>query len=216
MFVWICPQCGREVPPHDTECPFCALTAAESREQAPAAPPAPETPAAKAAPAAPPVYVIGPARRTPGWLVALLVAVGLTALGGGAYYWLLASKRSANQAAAPERTPEATAATTSGNRLSKYIEATGFRVTEDERKRLNVRFLIVNHSPADIGDLAGRVYLKTTEGKSIADFDFKTTRLGPYESIEFTVVVSTTLRAYEIPDWQFLRADLEITSPSSL
>jgi len=215
MFVWICPECGREVPPHETECPFCALAAAAKKEQPAAPQPAPEPPPAPAAPTARPVYVIGPARKTPGWLVALLVAVGLTAIGGGAYYFLLASKRSAKQAAAPAETSEPTAAT-SGNRLSRFIEATGFRITEDERKRLNVRFLIVNHSPADIGDLAGKVYLKTTEGKSIADFDFKTTRLGPYESIEFTVVVSTTLRAYEIPDWQFLKADLEITSPSNL
>jgi len=214
MFVWICPECGREVPPHDTECPFCALAAAK-KEQPAASPPATqaEASAAPAAPSGQPVYVIAPPSKTPGWLVTLLVAVGLTALGGGAYYFLAASKRTANPAAPPPGTTEPTAAT-AGNRLARFIEATGFRITEDERKRMNVRFLLVNHSPADIGDLAGKVYLKTTEGKPIADFDFKTTRLGPYESIEFTVVVSTTLRAYEVPDWQFLKADLEITSPT--
>lgn len=39
MFTWICPQCGREVPPSYTECPTCA----ERRQQAaqPAAPPPP-------------------------------------------------------------------------------------------------------------------------------------------------------------------------------
>jgi hypothetical protein len=216
MFTWICPQCGKEVPPHETECPHCAAGA--SAPQPAAAPQA----AAEPPPPAPPqpVYVVAPARHPHGWLVAVLVAVGLMAAGAGAYYFLLPSSRSAGatagQKAPLEPAAAAGAAAPATNRLAKFIEATGFRITEDERKRLNIRFLIVNHSPADIGDLAGKVHLKTTEGKSIADFDFKTTRLGPYESVEFTVLVSTTLRAYEVPDWQFLTADLEITSPPNL
>lgn len=46
MFTWICPQCGREVPPAYTECPDCAAKAAAagvtteaSTQQAPAPPP---------------------------------------------------------------------------------------------------------------------------------------------------------------------------------
>ena len=23
MFTWICPKCGKEVPPHENECPYC-------------------------------------------------------------------------------------------------------------------------------------------------------------------------------------------------
>ena len=224
MFTWICPQCGKEVPPHETECPHCAR-----RTSAPAPQPSSESPPATAgtAPAPPqpqpgppqPVYVAAPARQT-GWLVALLVAIGLFAIGGAAYYYLLPSRRTAGVTAGEtspfEKVPEAGAPAATANRLGRLIEATGFRITEDEKKRLNIKFLIVNHSAADIGDLAGKVYLKTTEGKSIANFDFKTSRLGPYESIEFTVLVSTTLRAYEVPDWQFLTADLEITSPANI
>ena len=30
MFTWICPQCGREVPPAYTDCPDCANKAAQS------------------------------------------------------------------------------------------------------------------------------------------------------------------------------------------
>lgn len=226
MFTWICPQCGKEVPPHETECPHCARAASTPAPQllTPEAPPAtarttPEAPQPQPAPPQP-VYVVAPARQTPGWLVALLVAIGLFAIGGAAYYYLLPSRRTAGvtagEASPFEKVPEADAAAAKTNRLSRFIEATGFRITEDEKKRLNIRFLIVNHSAADIGDLAGKVYLKTTEGKSVANFDFKTSRLGPYDSIEFTVLVSTTLRAYEVPDWQFLTADLEITSPSGI
>jgi hypothetical protein len=214
MFTWICPQCGKEVAPHETECPYCAAAGTRTEQ-----PPVPPQPPAAPPPAPPqPVYIVAPARHAPGWLVALLVAVGLMAIGAGAYYFLRSNRSAgaaAEQKATLEPVPAAGSAAPSTSRLTKFIEATGFRITEDERKRLNIRFLIVNHSPADIGDLAGKVHLKTTEGKSIADFDFKTTRLGPYESVEFTVLVSTTLRAYEVPDWQFLKADLEITSPQN-
>ena len=30
MFSWICPQCGRDVPPSKTDCPFCAERAKEA------------------------------------------------------------------------------------------------------------------------------------------------------------------------------------------
>ena len=39
MFTWVCPQCGREVPPHFTECPDCKKAAANPPQ--PDQPPAP-------------------------------------------------------------------------------------------------------------------------------------------------------------------------------
>jgi hypothetical protein len=38
--------------------------------------------------------------------------------------------------------------------------------------------------------------------------------LGPQENKDVTVTVPTKLRLYELPDWQFLRAQFEITSPA--
>ena len=97
------------------------------------------------------------------------------------------------------------------------IEATGFRLSEDANRRVQIQFLIVNHSDADLGDLAGTVHLRTTESNDdLFSVPFKTTRLGPKESVEFKAIVSTTLRAYELPDWQFLRGTVEITSPAGM
>jgi hypothetical protein len=47
----------------------------------------------------------------------------------------------------------------------------------------------------------------------IATLPFEVTSLGPYEVKEITSPLKTTLRAYELPDWQFLRADLRLSSP---
>ncbi len=38
MFNWVCPQCGKDVPPSKTECPYCAERA---KEAASAGPPQP-------------------------------------------------------------------------------------------------------------------------------------------------------------------------------
>ena len=164
-------------------------------------------------------YQVGGKSGTPGWLVALLVAVGLTGVGYVGYRFLLNNGQSQTAASTEspfEEVPEASAAPIGGSRLARQIEATGFRITEGTDKRLQIQFLVVNHSGADIGDLEGEIHLKTTEGDDISTFNFKTSNLAPYESIEFKAVMSTTMRAYEVPDWQFLRAELEITSPTDL
>ena len=241
MFTWICPQCGKEVPPHENECPHCSGKAARTDVPQPAAPeeaapatapsqpPIPAVETSPSAPAPPPVapqklYTVGEQRGLPGWLVALLVAIVLGGLGALAYFYLLPSSRSARMAgqqASPfEAPPAAGESPLAGNRIARLIEVTGFRITESEDKRVQIQFLVVNHSGADIGDLAGRIWLKTTQSgpddKPVGEFEFKTTRLGPYESIEFKTSMKTSLRAYELPDWQFLRPLVEITSPSEL
>jgi len=43
--------------------------------------------------------------------------------------------------------------------------------------------------------------------------DVKVPALGPLETRDVSAAGKTTLRAYEMPDWQFLRADYEILSP---
>jgi hypothetical protein len=76
----------------------------------------------------------------------------------------------------------------------------------------------VNHSEADIGDLGLKVTLTTTAAKPgdppVGVFDAKVPTLGPQETKDVTATIPTKLRIYELPDWQFLRAEFEITSPA--
>src|SRR5262245_15798252 len=53
MFTWICPNCGREVPPSYTECPDCADRAKQAAAAPPPQPPAPTPPHQQAGPVLP-------------------------------------------------------------------------------------------------------------------------------------------------------------------
>ena len=212
MFTWICPKCGAEVPPSYSECPNCAKPP-EARSAAPAAPPLP--PPARPAKPAPPRAAV------PGWLVALLVAAVLVGLGAGAYFYLLPSSKTATLAPrqpapfeAPFSLPSPKA---KAHPLAKFIEIAGMRVTEDLKQKAQIKFLVVNHSGAELGDLTLAITLKPStakpEDKPVAVFTVKVASLRPYEARELETSVKSELRAYELPDWQFLRAEFEITAP---
>jgi uncharacterized lipoprotein YajG len=102
--------------------------------------------------------------------------------------------------------------------LAKYLEIAGFRINEKGAGKLEIKFAVINHSQADIGDLTMRVKLMTTASKPedppIAEFEAKVPSLGPYEVKDATGSATTKLRVYEMPDWQFIKAEAEIISPA--
>jgi hypothetical protein len=81
-----------------------------------------------------------------------------------------------------------------------------------------VQFGVVNHSEADVGDVKMTVKVGTTAAKPgdppLITFPAQVSRLGPSELKDVKVEVPTSLRVYELPDWQFLKADFEITAPT--
>jgi hypothetical protein len=121
--------------------------------------------------------------------------------------------------------PGAASAPTSGvmmaqNRkhpLAKYLEVVGFRPLEKSQGKLTIKFGIVNHSDADISDLGLNIGLKPTTAKPddapFCAFSVKVPSLAPQEIANVSGECTTTLRVYELPDWQFIRATYEITSP---
>lgn len=113
--------------------------------------------------------------------------------------------------------PAAPASAKSSSPVAKYVELVGFRVAEKSPGHLQVQFGVVNHSEADLGDLKMDVNLRTTAAKAgdppLVTFSAKVPSLGPSELKQVTADVPTSLRVYELPDWQFLKADFQITEP---
>ncbi|MBM3811256.1 MAG: hypothetical protein FJW20_06420 [Acidimicrobiia bacterium] len=231
MFTWICPKCGREVPPSYSECPDCAAkeqpaAAAPSEPQperpAQAAAPPPEqaqpAPPPQAAPPQPPVQYVYVQRKQPAWLVTLAVALGLVAIGAGAYYFLPSVRATRSTSAEPEvkmETPaeQAKSAPSGSANLARHLEVVGIRILEENRRPM-VRFLVVNHSNADFPDLNAVVTLRSTKAAAdsapISTIDLKLSALAANASVEIAAPLKTGLRAYEMPDWQFLRADIQL------
>jgi hypothetical protein len=142
----------------------------------------------------------------------ILIALALALAGCSAFTNTKAAKPSG-----PSE-PPGPAVASNKHPLAKYVELSGFRMSEAGPGNLKIKFSVINHSNADIGDLGFHVKLTTTAAKPedppVSEFDTKIAMLGPEETHDVTVMTPTKLRIYELPDWQFLRAQFEITSPA--
>ena len=102
------------------------------------------------------------------------------------------------------------------NPLQKYVEVVGIRMISDNRKPA-ARFLVVNHSNAEIPGLEANVTLwastSRSEEDSVGSFSFKLPT-GPELRKELTEPLKTKLKQYELPDWQNATAEIQITSPA--
>jgi hypothetical protein len=279
MFNWICPECGRDVPPSATECRFCAErkkaaeTAGGTVETAVpvAAPVADPTPAYSAPPPAqpmpqppapqptyaqqyappqpqyapappqqpyyppPPQYAPQPVQQPyypppgqqpgyppakaalPTWAMALIFGLGFIVLIGAVFFGYQHMGKG-SQAEATSATKGGT--TTRGNPtnpLQKYIEVVGIRLVEDQKHKPEARFIVVNHSNAELADLDANVTLWASTSKSdeepVGTFSFKLDSIGGNESKEITAPLNTKLKIYELPDWQNATAEVQLSKP---
>lgn len=277
MFNWVCPRCGKDVPPSKTECPFCA-NAPQAAPPQPVGPPPPQyappqqyaappaapwqppqaapppqawQPPQQWAPPAPPVAPPPPPQQAawppqappppplayppppehvaqapwppqkhgpPAWLVGGGVAVGLLVVLGLAYYWLQPSapKTVGADKALGEKAAAATVQEKVANPLQKYIEVVGIRLVTQDKKPV-AKFVVVNHSSGELVGLEAQVTLwastKRSEEDSVGAFAFKVGSIGPNSSQDVTAPLTTKLKPYELPDWQNLTAEVQITSP---
>ena len=124
---------------------------------------------------------------------------------------------SSDKQAKPVPTAGAPVEAKNSNPYGKYVEVVGLRVIEKSPGHLEVRFAVVNHSEADLGDVKMNVNLRTTAAKPgdppLVSFSAKIPALGAEELKPVTIDLPTALRVYELPDWQFLKADFQLTAP---
>ena len=100
--------------------------------------------------------------------------------------------------------------TTQSDPEFKDLELVGFRLTEDEKQKAFVEFVVVNHSGADLGEFGAKAELKAITARdkqTVGTFEFKVS-LNAYESKDVKTPLETKMRVYELPDWQFLRAEI--------
>jgi hypothetical protein len=208
-------------PPQAQQAPPAGYYPPPPPPQQPYYPPQPQAPPQ----ASPQGYYMPPAAparglNLPVWLMTILVAVAVGGVVFGIIALVSSNRGSAGTGPAPIATVESPAAKPGAktNPLQKYIEVTGVRFVSDPKNQAPmVKFLIINHSPADINGLAGNVTMWGRTQKSEEDaqgsFSFSAT-IGPYESKELTVPLNTKRKIYELADWQNITTDVQITAPA--
>lgn len=146
----------------------------------------------------------------------VLFFFAVVGVGSGIYY-SVEYFRNRKQATSTGLDPAANAARAKiTSPLQKYVEVVGIRIIENSRRKPEARFVIVNHSPNELDDLAATVTIWASTSRSEEDavgtFSLKLESLGAYESKEMSAPFETKLRFYELPDWQNATPEIQITS----
>jgi hypothetical protein len=156
--------------------------------------------------------------QLPVWLMTIVFALAVAGVVFGIRWLVSGNPGSVGNGPAPSATVENPAAKPGAkmNSLQKYIEISGVRFVQDAKKKTQAKFVVVNHSEADINGLSGNVTIWGRTQKSEEDaqgsFTFNT-NLGPFESKEMTVPLDTKRKIYEMADWQNVTTDVQITGP---
>jgi hypothetical protein len=147
----------------------------------------------------------------------IVFTLAFLGIGAGVYWWIQRSGHTNIAEKTGLENPANPSTQKVSNPMQKYIEVTGIRIMS-EKKNPMVRFLVVNHSSAEVPGLAATVTLVASTARSdedpVGSFAFKVDNLPASGSQELTEPLKTKLKPYELPDWQNAVATLQITSPA--
>jgi hypothetical protein len=144
-------------------------------------------------------------------------AAAFLLVGGVIYYFVQHSGSSTPTEKAGLQSPSAASKQKVSNPLQKYVEVVGIRMITDN-KRPVAKFVVVNHSGAEIDGLVASVTLWASTSRSeedaVGSFNFSIDNIGSNSSKELSAPLKTKFKMYELPDWQNATAEIQITSPA--
>jgi len=151
-----------------------------------------------------------------GW-VSKYVLVGMLLTAGVATYSMMpgpATSASPRPTPEPAPDPPVTAEVArSTNSLARLVEVTGVRFMEVNKKP-QIHYLVVNHSSAPLASMTVYVTLRAATAKSgqppIAKLTFRSPALAAFEAKEMFSSIERATGAVDLPDWQDLRADVDV------
>lgn len=150
----------------------------------------------------------------PAWAVVLMVAAVLIGAGWAGIMLLGPGSKPSTEAKSETKMAPPGEAKKQAHPFAKHLEITGLRVLETPKQKLQIQMIVVNHSAADLPDLNLEVRLRSAkagaEDEPISTFKVKVPSIGGYESKDVKTEAATKLRAYEFPDWQFLKAEFDV------
>jgi len=170
-----------------------------------------------------------PKKPTPGWLVTAMVAIVLLGIGVTAVFTLMPRVTASDPA--PSAPATSTAPTSAASKpvvpkpaesapaaapyaLAKAVEVTGIRFSTDASKKPEVHYIVVNHSSTGLEDATVYVTLRVSGAKPgqppLSKFSFHAPKLGPLEAKEMTSPIDKLPHPGSVPEWQELRADVEL------
>jgi hypothetical protein len=167
-------------------------------------------------PAAPQQTYILPEQKRgmPAWLVGLLVIV---VVGGGLFgLYKFVDGRNGKTVSSTASVQPSQPVGADANPFQRSIEVTGLRLVE-EGNRTYLKFVVINHSTAEIPELELHMILTTTNAgpndAPLTEFDTRVGNIGVNAAKDQQELIKTNKRVYELPDWQFLKVIYQVTSP---
>ena len=145
----------------------------------------------------------------PGWMVSLLTALVIILIST----WVLQKSAFENFSFTHvEAASTSDAAQSAFPTMSKYVEVTGVRATVDS-KTSEIRYVVVNHSAADLPPFQVSVKLHPKKGNAvICSFNATIQGMGPNESREMQTTVPRELHSYDLPEWRDMRVEAHVTA----
>jgi hypothetical protein len=165
--------------------------------------------------------VIQPPRqfKLPTWVISLLVVILLVLVGVSILQNLTTNRETKAASVSPyaasqsPATPEAVPA--DAHPFGRYVEVTALRVVADPQKRSQLQYIVVNHSNLQLTGMTLHITVHSSDPGSkgaLVQVSAVIQSLGPYESKEIRTDLDTQLRSTEIPEWDHLKADVQVTT----